>query len=166
MQVCLSGVGGGWGGKLLGGGGWQMQEIGGASSHSGQVWQEMAGRRRCYPLYPGVRVEERGREEELRGLSGLEKAGVSDCRGHTDTEKGGGGQGSDQNSQSSFHAFPLTPYSLFRASMCKNSCMDTEIQSRQPSTTYEAWRLLSSSGSMTETHTHTGVFPFQLTHRS
>lgn len=36
-------------------------------------------------------VEERGEEEEeLRGLSGLEKAGVSDCRGHTDTEKGSG----------------------------------------------------------------------------
>lgn len=106
-------------------GGWALREglanarDWGASSHSGQVWQETAGRRRCYPLIRGCGVEERRREEELRGLSGLEKAGVSDCRGHTDTEKGGGGV-RGQIRRNSFHTFPLTKYSLFRASMCKS----------------------------------------------
>lgn len=92
-------------------------------------------------------MEERGKEEELRGLSGLEKAGVSDCRGHTDTEKGSGVrlETPELFSGLSTHVIHVS------GPPCANSCMDTE--SRQPLTTYDAWRLLSGSGTMTETHT-------------
>lgn len=93
-------------------------------------------------------VEERGKEEELRGLSGLEKAGVSDCRGHTDTEKGSGVRSEKPELFSWFSTHVIQ----FSGPPWLNSCMYTEIQSRQPLTTYDAWRLLSSSGNMTETH--------------
>lgn len=105
-------------------------------------------------------VEERGKEEELRGLSGLEKAGVSDCRGHTDTEKGSG----VRSEKPELFSWLPTHVIHFSEPPCVNSCKYTEIQSRQPLTTYDAWRLLSSSGNMTEPHT--SVFPFQVTHRS
>lgn len=68
-------------------------------------------------------VEERGKEEELRGLSGLEKAGVSDCRGHTDTEKESGVR-SEQPGLFSW----LTTHMLFIfQGPHVNSCMYTEV---------------------------------------
>lgn len=60
-------------------------------------------------------MEERGKEEELRSLSGLEKAGVSDCRGGTQRRE----PGSDSNIQSSFHVFMLSCCSYSRACMCE-----------------------------------------------
>lgn len=59
---------------------------------SGQAWQETTGRWRCSPV--AAHPEEVWRREKEGGgaerSSGLEKAGVSDCRGHTNTHKGGG----------------------------------------------------------------------------
>lgn len=65
-----------------------MQEMEGASSGSGEVWQGTAGRRRCCPLIQGRGGGERkgGRSSEV--LVGWRRRGSPTAGDTTDTETG------------------------------------------------------------------------------
>lgn len=107
---------------------------GGASSSLGQVWQEMAGRRRCYPLIRGGA----GREERRRSSEasvGWRRRG-SPTAGGTDTEKGSGVRLDNVSMRLYLHLVIN-----ISGPPCVNSCTYTETQSRQPVTTYDTWRV-------------------------
>lgn len=108
------------------------------------------------PSYPGVGWRREERRKELRSLSGLEKAGVSDCRGHTDTETGSGVR---LENSALFYARMLF---MFRGPVCelmhvhRNTVQTTTDDIRH----MEGPQPLRSHDLTTRAHTHTGVFPF------